>query len=245
MSSTHPPVRASRCSVPSPPSRRRSPRSAAGARDRDASRRERLVVRGDDTVVDGRARAASALTLTDGAFRGTVGTGAYTGAIRLDVAEAFPNGEGGVCAPIRGQHRARRGHAGPPRARAVRRLVPGRRGPRDRRLVHRLWRSSPSCTARQVRQARAAAAIEDVLRGRRGPRADDADRPHLALTHPPGAPGRARPSRRARHGAPRRPSWRCPCPPAVALAVVVWFPCPSNATMGMHRTKETACRECS
>jgi hypothetical protein len=43
------------------------------------------------------------LELTDGAFRGTVGTVAYTGAIKLKVAEAFPNGEGGVCAPVRGK----------------------------------------------------------------------------------------------------------------------------------------------
>jgi hypothetical protein len=29
--------------------------------------------------------------------------GAYTGAVKLKVAEAFPNGEGGVCAPIKGR----------------------------------------------------------------------------------------------------------------------------------------------
>ena len=58
--------------------------------------------------------------LTDGAFRGTpVGTGAYSGSIELNVADAFPNGEGGVCAPIARRHRARRRHAGPARARRV------------------------------------------------------------------------------------------------------------------------------
>ena len=39
--------------------------------------------------------------MSDGAFRGSpVGAGAYTTDVDLHVAEAFPNGEGGVCAPI-------------------------------------------------------------------------------------------------------------------------------------------------
>jgi hypothetical protein len=66
---------------------------------------ERLVVRGTDTVLDSPACPGGVceLTLADGAFRGTTGKGAYAGAVKLKVAEAFPNGEGGVCAPIAGR----------------------------------------------------------------------------------------------------------------------------------------------
>jgi hypothetical protein len=66
---------------------------------------ERLVVRGTDVVKDSPACPGGVckIELTDGAFRGTVGTGSYTGALDLVVAEAFPNGEGGVCAPIKGK----------------------------------------------------------------------------------------------------------------------------------------------
>jgi hypothetical protein len=65
---------------------------------------ERLVVRGEDTVKDGGACPAGVcqLQLADGTFRGTIGKGAYGGAFKLHVADAFPNGEGGVCAPIDG-----------------------------------------------------------------------------------------------------------------------------------------------
>ena len=81
----------------------------AGARDRDGKqppRSERLVIHGEDTVADGPScpRGVCTLTLEDGRFSGTpVGTGAYTGSIALAVAKAFPNGEGGVCAPVRGR----------------------------------------------------------------------------------------------------------------------------------------------
>jgi hypothetical protein len=62
---------------------------------------ERLVVRGDATVTDNCDPNACQLQLTDGEFRGTpVGSGPYTGDINLKTADAFPNGEGGVCAPI-------------------------------------------------------------------------------------------------------------------------------------------------
>ena len=61
-------------------------------------------MRGIDTVVDGPCPAGVCqLSLTDGAFRGTTGTGAYSGSVKLAVAAAFPNGEGGVCAPIEGE----------------------------------------------------------------------------------------------------------------------------------------------
>lgn len=64
---------------------------------------QRLVVRGDATVTDAPCDAGICIEL-DGQFRGTpVGTGAYTGSIKLKVAEGFPNGEGGVCAPISGR----------------------------------------------------------------------------------------------------------------------------------------------
>jgi hypothetical protein len=64
---------------------------------------ERLVVRGEDIVKDAPCpTGVCPIELTDGAFRGTIGKGAYTGSLKLHVAEAFPNGEGGVCAPING-----------------------------------------------------------------------------------------------------------------------------------------------
>jgi hypothetical protein len=78
---------------------------AVTANGADANHRttERLVVRGTDTVEDGDCvGGVCEIELVDGAFRGTVGTGAYTGSVDLEVAKAFPNGEGGVCAPIEG-----------------------------------------------------------------------------------------------------------------------------------------------
>jgi hypothetical protein len=69
---------------------------------------ERLVVRGEDTVketvTDGPCPGGVCpLELTDGVFRGTIGTGQYDGSIELRVAEGFANGEGGVCAPVSGR----------------------------------------------------------------------------------------------------------------------------------------------
>jgi hypothetical protein len=66
---------------------------------------ERLVVRGDATVTEGDSDASGLeLQFEDGQFRGTpVGTGAYTGDVKLKLAETFSNGEGGVCAPIQGR----------------------------------------------------------------------------------------------------------------------------------------------
>jgi hypothetical protein len=73
----------------------------ADAKHQTAS--QRLVVRGDDTVVDAPCPGGLCLTLTGGSFRGApVGSGAYTGAMKLNLADAFPNGEGGVCAPVAG-----------------------------------------------------------------------------------------------------------------------------------------------
>jgi hypothetical protein len=66
---------------------------------------QRLVVRGDATAVEGPCDAlACPLELADGRFRGTpVGTGAYTGSLRVAVADGFDNGEGGICAPLTGR----------------------------------------------------------------------------------------------------------------------------------------------
>jgi hypothetical protein len=66
---------------------------------------ERLVVRGDSTVTEGDCDASGCeLQFEDGEFRGTpVGSGAYTGNVKLNFAKTFSNGEGGVCAPIQGR----------------------------------------------------------------------------------------------------------------------------------------------
>jgi hypothetical protein len=75
--------------------------STAGAKQHAGV--QKLVVRGTGTVVDGGPCPGGVckLTVSDGAFRGApVGTGAYTTDVALHVAEAFPNGEGGVCAPF-------------------------------------------------------------------------------------------------------------------------------------------------
>ena len=68
-------------------------------------RLQRLVVRGDSTAVDGPCDArACRVDLADGHFRATpIGTGAYTASLALAVADAFPNGEGGMCAPLDGR----------------------------------------------------------------------------------------------------------------------------------------------
>jgi hypothetical protein len=83
------------------------PAGAADPADGSASTKhpaeQRLVVRGDAIVTDVQCDAGVCIEL-DGQFRGTpVGTGAYTGSLKLKVAEGFPNGEGGVCAPVKGR----------------------------------------------------------------------------------------------------------------------------------------------
>jgi hypothetical protein len=67
--------------------------------------KQRLVLRGDATAIDGPCDALGCpLELSDGHFRGApVGTGTYTASFRLKVAEQFPNGEGGICAPLVGR----------------------------------------------------------------------------------------------------------------------------------------------
>jgi hypothetical protein len=73
-----------------------------GAHDGDG---RRLVVRGDDTLTElacGPGGVCEA-HMTGGTFRGPpVGTGGYEGVVRLAIAEAFDNGEGGQCAPVSG-----------------------------------------------------------------------------------------------------------------------------------------------
>jgi hypothetical protein len=74
--------------------------SSAGAHQA----KQRLVVRGDSTIVDGPCpNGVCAIEMTGGKFRGTIGAGDYRGAMKLTVVQAFPNGEGGVCAPIEGE----------------------------------------------------------------------------------------------------------------------------------------------
>jgi hypothetical protein len=68
-----------------------------------AAGKHRLVVRGDATAVAGPCGAAGCpLALTNGRARGTV-SGAYTAKLTLKVAKQFPNGEGGICAPLKGR----------------------------------------------------------------------------------------------------------------------------------------------
>ena len=77
--------------------------AATASAHQPSAKSEKLVVRGTGTVVDGGPCPGGVckLTVSDGAFRGApVGTGAYTSDVSLHVAEVFPNGEGGVCAPI-------------------------------------------------------------------------------------------------------------------------------------------------
>ena len=81
-------------------------RRASRPRQAQASRRrERLVVRGDATIVDGPVRGRRLPARDD---RRRVPRHARQRRLprrhgRSRVAEAFPNGEGGVCAPIRGR----------------------------------------------------------------------------------------------------------------------------------------------
>jgi hypothetical protein len=85
--------------------------SPAGAADRTTAPggghhgEQRLVVRGDATAVDGACDArVCTVKLTDGRFRGTpIGSGAYSGSIKLKIGAAFPNGEGAICAPLEGR----------------------------------------------------------------------------------------------------------------------------------------------
>jgi hypothetical protein len=75
---------------------------AAGTAQAKHPDTQRLVVRGTDTVVDQPCPGGLCIDLTGGSFRSTVGTGAYAGSMKLDLGNAFPNGEGGVCAPVAG-----------------------------------------------------------------------------------------------------------------------------------------------
>lgn len=69
-----------------------------------ASGGQRLVIRGEDTVTEGPCAAGVCeLGLADGRFRGTpVGNRGLRRHDPAAIADMFPNGEGGVCAPIRG-----------------------------------------------------------------------------------------------------------------------------------------------
>jgi hypothetical protein len=68
---------------------------------------QRLVVRGDATFTDARCDAGVCIEL-DGQFPARPSEPAPTAARSGSVAEGFPNGEGGVCAPIKGREDAPR-----------------------------------------------------------------------------------------------------------------------------------------
>jgi hypothetical protein len=79
---------------------------AAASQADDKHSSQRLVVRGDAKIADGPPGPDGSLPLQirNGSFRGApIGTGAYEGDLKLEVSRTFANGEGGVCAPIRGQ----------------------------------------------------------------------------------------------------------------------------------------------
>jgi hypothetical protein len=62
-----------------------------------------LVIRGDSTIVEQPCAPDDChFEYAGGTFRGSLGTGEYTGSFDFDPATIYPNGEGGVCAPIRG-----------------------------------------------------------------------------------------------------------------------------------------------
>jgi hypothetical protein len=72
---------------------------AAGAQPKHQT--QRLVVRGEDrNLPEGPCAATLCAKIADGSFRGTLGTGAYSGALKIRVAESYDNGEHGVCAPV-------------------------------------------------------------------------------------------------------------------------------------------------
>ena len=139
-------------------------------------------MRGVDTVVDGPCPAGVCqLTLKDGAFRGTpTGTGAYTGSIKLAVAAGFPNGEGGVCAPIEGEIVLGAGTLIPLPPRPLRRFLPGRRRRRHAGVVHRRHALRRQARHRDLRQD-PRLRHRHLLRGCRRPRAHDPDRADLAM----------------------------------------------------------------
>jgi hypothetical protein len=76
---------------------------ATNAQPPKQSPTQRLVVRGDATIIDHPCAPDDCnFEYAGGTFRGTLGAGSYTGSFDFDPASIFPNGEGGVCAPIRG-----------------------------------------------------------------------------------------------------------------------------------------------
>ena len=95
-------VRADRGPARAP--RRGNPRRRGRPRRR-ASRPPPLVVRGDATAVPAPCgEDGCPVELAGGRFRAApLGAGAYAGSLTVAVADAFPNGEGGSCAPLAGR----------------------------------------------------------------------------------------------------------------------------------------------
>lgn len=79
--------------------------AAGGTAVASQSAPHKLVVRGEDNLSELACDATGACDaqVSGGQFRGTEGSGAYEGAIRLYLRDAFPNGEGGLCAPATGR----------------------------------------------------------------------------------------------------------------------------------------------
>ena len=155
---------------------------AAGSEPGKQRAAERLVVRGEDTVKDGGQCPGGVcnLELTDGTFRGTVGTGQYDGSVELRVAEAFANGEGGLCAPVSG--RIVLGAGSPDRLVIGLRgdSCPGRQWRRHAGVLHGRHRVRGQARHRRLREDEGQR-HGDLLRGRLRPRAHDAHRNHLPL----------------------------------------------------------------
>ena len=167
---------------------------------------QRLVVRGEATVVDGPCAAGVCLELSGGRFRGSpIGAGAYGGTLELDVADAFPNGEDGICAPLMG--RIELGTGSPDRLVLA---VKGDScqdgaGPTDAASFTGLARFTVKRGTGRYAGA-TGSGLADHLRRRRQPPPPHADRPRRALTtgRPPphlrSSPHDAHPTLDARRG---------------------------------------------
>ena len=79
--------------------------ATSGAAGHSKHGKQRFVLRGEATAVDGPCDARGCpVALTGGRFRGApLAGGGYTAALILKVADQFPNGEGGICAPLEGR----------------------------------------------------------------------------------------------------------------------------------------------
>jgi|1186.fasta_scaffold300843_2 hypothetical protein len=79
--------------------------AAGGTAVASQSPPHKFVVRGEDNLSELACSAAGVCDaqVSGGQFRGTEGAGTYEGTTRLYLRDAFPNGEGGLCAPATGR----------------------------------------------------------------------------------------------------------------------------------------------